>query len=161
MQFNGNRLIPERAVWQICHDISRGLFHIHSHGMVHYDIKPSIIFRLWSGGGYWYKRRWSRGVTPPTCPVRYCFHRAKNTPARTCLALGWHCMNLPRRHCGHFLERAIGGTKYEAERTYQICHQSGKSIASDPGDDLPELQRTAIGREYFGTYGGKASECHE
>ena len=44
MQFNGNRLIPERAVWQICHDISRGLFHIHSHGMVHYDIKPSNIF---------------------------------------------------------------------------------------------------------------------
>ena len=39
-----NRLIPERAIWQICHDISRGLFHIHSHNMVHYDIKPSNIF---------------------------------------------------------------------------------------------------------------------
>lgn len=38
------RLLPERAIWQICHDISRGLFHIHSHGMVHYDIKPSNIF---------------------------------------------------------------------------------------------------------------------
>ena len=30
------RLIPERAIWQICHDISCGLFHIHSCGMVHY-----------------------------------------------------------------------------------------------------------------------------
>ncbi|EED87210.1 hypothetical protein THAPSDRAFT_263755, partial [Thalassiosira pseudonana CCMP1335] len=39
-----NRLLPERAIWQVCHDISRGLFHIHSHGMVHYDIKPSNIF---------------------------------------------------------------------------------------------------------------------
>ncbi|KAL7493887.1 hypothetical protein ACHAWT_006411 [Skeletonema menzelii] len=39
-----DRLIPERDIWQICHDISRGLFHIHSHGMVHYDIKPSNIF---------------------------------------------------------------------------------------------------------------------
>ena len=39
-----DRLIPEKAIWQICHDISCGLFHIHSHGMVHYDIKPSNIF---------------------------------------------------------------------------------------------------------------------
>ena len=39
-----DRLVPERDTWQICHDISRGLFHIHSHGMVHYDIKPSNIF---------------------------------------------------------------------------------------------------------------------
>lgn len=39
-----DRLIPEKAIWQMCHDISRGLFHIHSHGMVHYDIKPSNIF---------------------------------------------------------------------------------------------------------------------
>jgi serine/threonine protein kinase len=38
------RLLPERAIWQVCHDISRGLCHIHSHGMVHYDIKPSNIF---------------------------------------------------------------------------------------------------------------------
>ena len=38
------RLLPERVIWQLCHDISRGLFHIHSHGMVHYDIKPSNIF---------------------------------------------------------------------------------------------------------------------
>lgn len=38
------RLLPERVIWQVCHDISRGLFHIHSHGMVHYDIKPSNLF---------------------------------------------------------------------------------------------------------------------
>jgi len=38
------RLLPERAIWQICHDISCGLFHIHSYGMVHYDIKPSNMF---------------------------------------------------------------------------------------------------------------------
>jgi len=37
-------LIPEPAIWQICHDVSRGLCHIHSYGMVHYDIKPSNIF---------------------------------------------------------------------------------------------------------------------
>jgi serine/threonine protein kinase len=42
------RLLPERAIWQICHDISRGLFHIHSHGMVHYDIKPSNIFFVYN-----------------------------------------------------------------------------------------------------------------
>ena len=39
-----DRIIPDRDIWQMCHDISRGLFHIHSHGMVHYDIKPSNIF---------------------------------------------------------------------------------------------------------------------
>ncbi|KAL3800440.1 hypothetical protein HJC23_011677 [Cyclotella cryptica] len=43
-----DRLLPERAIWQICHDISRGLFHIHSHGMVHYDIKPSNIFFVYN-----------------------------------------------------------------------------------------------------------------
>ncbi|KAL7520755.1 hypothetical protein ACHAWX_005464 [Stephanocyclus meneghinianus] len=42
------RLLPERAIWQICHDISRGLFHIHSHGMVHHDIKPSNIFFVYN-----------------------------------------------------------------------------------------------------------------
>jgi serine/threonine protein kinase len=43
-----DRLIPERAIWQICHDISRGLLHIHSYGMVHFDIKPSNIFFLYN-----------------------------------------------------------------------------------------------------------------
>jgi len=51
LQFKGGvdrsgagRLVPETAIWQICHDVSRGLFHIHSHQMVHYDIKLSNIF---------------------------------------------------------------------------------------------------------------------
>jgi len=43
-----DRLIPERAIWQICHDISRGLLHIHSYGMVHFDIKPSNIFFVYN-----------------------------------------------------------------------------------------------------------------
>ncbi|KAL3827630.1 hypothetical protein ACHAXA_000503 [Cyclostephanos tholiformis] len=43
-----DRLIPERAIWQLCHDISRGLYHIHSHGMVHYDIKPSNILFVYN-----------------------------------------------------------------------------------------------------------------
>ena len=42
------RLIPEKAIWQMCHDISRGLYHIHSYGMVHYDIKPSNIFFVYN-----------------------------------------------------------------------------------------------------------------
>lgn len=36
--------VPNDTVWKICHDIAAGLSHIHSHGMVHYDIKPSNIF---------------------------------------------------------------------------------------------------------------------
>ena len=43
-----DRLIPEKAIWQMCHDISRGLYHIHSYGMVHYDIKPSNIFFVYN-----------------------------------------------------------------------------------------------------------------
>ena len=43
-----DRIIPESAIWQMCHDISRGLFHIHSYGMVHYDIKPSNIFFVYN-----------------------------------------------------------------------------------------------------------------
>jgi len=42
------RLLPERTIWQICHDIARGLNHIHSHGMVHCDIKPSNIFLVFN-----------------------------------------------------------------------------------------------------------------
>jgi len=38
------RLVPESTVWKICHDVCAGLSHIHSHGLVHYDIKPSNIF---------------------------------------------------------------------------------------------------------------------
>lgn len=38
------RPVPNDTVWKICHDIAAGLSHIHSHGMVHHDIKPSNIF---------------------------------------------------------------------------------------------------------------------
>jgi serine/threonine protein kinase len=38
------RSVPNDTVWKICHDIAAGLSHIHSHGMVHHDIKPSNIF---------------------------------------------------------------------------------------------------------------------
>ena len=38
------RLVPNDTVWKICHDIAAGLSHIHSHGLVHHDIKPSNIF---------------------------------------------------------------------------------------------------------------------
>ena len=38
------RLMPEDAIWKICHDVGAGLSYIHSHGVVHNDIKPSNIF---------------------------------------------------------------------------------------------------------------------
>ena len=38
------RLVPQLTIWKICHDIAAGLSHIHSHGVVHNDIKPSNIF---------------------------------------------------------------------------------------------------------------------
>ena len=38
------RLLPEATIWKICHDVSAGLSHIHSHGIVHHDIKPDNIF---------------------------------------------------------------------------------------------------------------------
>ena len=39
-----DRLFPETSIWKICHDVSVGLSHIHSHGIVHHDIKPDNIF---------------------------------------------------------------------------------------------------------------------
>mmetsp|Transcript_10505 Transcript_10505/g.12925 ORF Transcript_10505/g.12925 Transcript_10505/m.12925 type:complete len:812 (+) Transcript_10505:368-2803(+) len=45
IKYVGNRkLIPQSSIWKICHDVAAGLKHIHSHGMVHYDIKPSNLF---------------------------------------------------------------------------------------------------------------------
>jgi len=41
---DSGRLLPEPTVWKICHDLVAGLSYIHSHGMVHHDIKPSNIF---------------------------------------------------------------------------------------------------------------------
>jgi len=38
------RSVPSDTVWKICHDIAAGLSHIHLHGMVHHDIKPSNVF---------------------------------------------------------------------------------------------------------------------
>jgi len=38
------RLVPETTIWKICHDVAAGLSHIHSHGLVHYDIHPSNMF---------------------------------------------------------------------------------------------------------------------
>eukprot|EP00521_Asterionellopsis_glacialis_P008589 CAMPEP_0195286336 /NCGR_PEP_ID=MMETSP0707-20130614/3836_1 /TAXON_ID=33640 /ORGANISM="Asterionellopsis glacialis, Strain CCMP134" /LENGTH=1234 /DNA_ID=CAMNT_0040345969 /DNA_START=389 /DNA_END=4093 /DNA_ORIENTATION=- len=38
------RIVPTMTVWKICHDVLAGLSHIHSHNMVHHDIKPSNIF---------------------------------------------------------------------------------------------------------------------
>lgn len=38
------RLFPEISLWKIVHDVAAGLSHIHSHGLVHFDIKPSNLF---------------------------------------------------------------------------------------------------------------------
>jgi serine/threonine protein kinase len=38
------RWVPESTVWKICHDVAAGLSHIHSHGLVHNDIKLANIF---------------------------------------------------------------------------------------------------------------------
>ncbi|CAJ1967302.1 unnamed protein product [Cylindrotheca closterium] len=37
------RYLPHSTVWKVCHDIAAGLSHMHSHGLVHHDIKPSNI----------------------------------------------------------------------------------------------------------------------
>lgn len=44
MEDSTGRMMPTMTVWKICHDIAAGLSHIHSHGMVHHDIKPSNVF---------------------------------------------------------------------------------------------------------------------
>ncbi len=38
------RLVPDNTIWKICHDVACGLSHIHSHNIVHHDIKPLNIF---------------------------------------------------------------------------------------------------------------------
>jgi len=38
------RFLPEDTIWKICHDLAKGLAHIHALGMVHLDMKPSNIF---------------------------------------------------------------------------------------------------------------------
>jgi len=37
-------LVPEPTIWKIFHDVTAGLSHMHSHGIVHQDIKPLNIF---------------------------------------------------------------------------------------------------------------------
>jgi serine/threonine protein kinase len=38
------RALPNMTLWKICNDVAAGLSHIHAHGVVHQDIKPSNIF---------------------------------------------------------------------------------------------------------------------
>lgn len=48
MDGKGNQLprhlVPDNTIWKICHDVACGLSHIHSHNLVHHDIKPLNIF---------------------------------------------------------------------------------------------------------------------
>jgi len=37
-------MVPENTIWKIFHDVTAGLSHMHSHGIVHQDIKPPNIF---------------------------------------------------------------------------------------------------------------------
>jgi len=42
---SGRPALPNSSIWRICHDVLSGLKHIHSHNMVHFDIKPcNILF---------------------------------------------------------------------------------------------------------------------
>jgi membrane-associated tyrosine- and threonine-specific cdc2-inhibitory kinase len=45
----GGDALPDASVWKVLHDTASGLQHIHSHGLVHLDIKPSNIFLSASG----------------------------------------------------------------------------------------------------------------
>ena len=36
-------LVPDNTVWQVVHDVTSGLHHIHACGMVHLDIKPANL----------------------------------------------------------------------------------------------------------------------
>ncbi len=36
-------LVPDSTVWQVVHDVTAGLHHIHACGMVHLDIKPANL----------------------------------------------------------------------------------------------------------------------
>ena len=38
-----NDRFPDSSVWKIAHDVANGLRHIHSHRIVHLDIKPDNI----------------------------------------------------------------------------------------------------------------------
>ncbi|OQR86018.1 ser/thr kinase [Achlya hypogyna] len=41
---NGAKPVPEELLWSILHDVSMGLACIHSHNIVHLDIKPANLF---------------------------------------------------------------------------------------------------------------------
>jgi membrane-associated tyrosine/threonine-specific cdc2-inhibitory kinase len=43
------RMFPEDTIWKIFHDVAAGLSHIHSHGLVHFDIKPENCFLVSHG----------------------------------------------------------------------------------------------------------------
>eukprot|EP00752_Nemacystus_decipiens_P013054 g11547.t1 len=44
------REIPERAVWQVLHDVGQALRHVHAMGLVHLDVKPANLLIGDEGG---------------------------------------------------------------------------------------------------------------